>query len=127
MTRGFLLMCVVLVACGAGEGEETPNVCVHDPPLTYSNFGQGFMEKNCTGCHHSLLPPDQRNGAPVGIDFDTYTAVLDYADRVAARSLGESPSMPPTGSVPSEDLTLLAEWLSCQVAADNLALSEVEP
>lgn len=128
MTRGLVwLFMGVLVACGEGEGEETPALCVHDPPLTYSNFGQAFMGKNCTGCHHSLLVPEQRNGAPVGIDFDTYPGVLEYADRVGARSLGEAPSMPPTGGVPDQDLANLAEWLACEVAQDNLALGEATP
>lgn len=112
-------------AC-AGAGDSTAP-CETATPLTYSGFGQGFMEKHCTGCHSSLLRPDQRNDAPLGIDLDSYREVLEHAERVEARVLGEGgPTMPPGGGPTEEELEMLAEWLRCEVYPDLTALEGAE-
>jgi hypothetical protein len=126
MKRGAM---VLLVALGCddhlmGVGEYNPQSCVRDPPLTYENYGRGFLGKWCTGCHSSLLRPDQRNDAPLGVDFDTWAGVLEWADRIEARGVPESGGMPPAGGASAEDREIFAEWLHCEVFP---AAAEVDP
>ncbi len=98
-----------------GVGEYSTLSCVRDPPLTYENFGRGFLAKWCTGCHSSLLRPEQRNLAPVGIDFDTWDGVLAWADRIEERGVPDQGGMPPSGGAGGEDRALFGEWLHCEV------------
>lgn len=113
-------MILLLLACALfGPEDSADRTCGRNPPLTWANFGEGFMTKHCTGCHSSLLPENLREEAPLGVDFDTYQGVLDWAPRIEARSLGEAPDMPPGGGPGAEELVLLAEWLTCEVAADR--------
>jgi uncharacterized membrane protein len=91
--------------------------CPHDPPLTWSSYGQLHLEKHCNGCHASLLPQEMRNGAPVGVDFDTLDAVVNWHERIVARALGDAPTMPPGGGPSATEQALFAEWLACDVAA----------
>ena len=98
-----------LVSCDEPpEGEDT-GACVHEPALSYSNFGEAFLAKHCLGCHSSMLPAGLRNSAPVGVDFDVYSGVLTYWERIQARSVGEFASMPPGGGLTEEEKRLLEE------------------
>jgi len=112
-----------LWACG-GE-VDSDATCAREPALTYENFGQGFMEQYCNGCHSSLVPDPYRNGAPESVNFDTYAGVLQFQDRILARTPLEEPTMPPGGGPTEEDLQMLHEWLACEVQED-LALWEEE-
>ena len=109
-----------LAGC-APEAEDTAG-CAHDPPLTWENFGHAIVTRHCLGCHSALLPEERREGAPAGVDFDTYGDVLAWAERIEARSTGEGASMPPGGGPTAPERELLAEWLSCGVAADRARL-----
>lgn len=91
--------------------------CLRDPPLTWENTGKGLIDKHCNGCHSSLLRPELRNGAPVGVDFDTYPMTLLWADRIQQRGIVEV-SMPPGGGPGPEELALLTEWMLCEVLPD---------
>jgi uncharacterized membrane protein len=113
----LLLACALLPDSDSGPGE-----CDRDPPLTYDNFGEGFLNKHCVGCHSSLLPAGMREDAPVGVDLDTYQGVLTWADRIEARATGETPDMPPGGGPDTEEIALLTEWLHCEVASDRASL-----
>lgn len=114
-----LLLLLLLLACGESDGDSGgPPTCERQPPLSWDSFGQSFMSTHCAGCHSSLLPESLREGATVGVDLDSYTGVLTWADRIAARALGDAPTMPPGGGPDSEELARLEEWLSCQVAQD---------
>lgn len=95
--------------------------CARDPPLTYASFGQGFMRSYCTGCHSSLLPDGLREGAPVGINLDTYADVQQWAERILVRVDAEQNPMPPGGGPRIEDLANVHEWLTCKVADDVAA------
>lgn len=123
-----MTLVLLALACGAGAGDTgeagVDAQCTRDPPLTWDSFGQGFMATHCAGCHSSLLPEGMREGAPPGVDLDTYAGVLEYAERVGARSLGEAPTMPPGGGPSEAERARLAEWLACAVAADLAALEE---
>ena len=115
MTFGasFLLL-ALLTGCTGAPAADT-GACGHTPPLTWANFGQGWMDKHCVGCHSSLLREDQRNGAPVGVDLDTWEDAVLWGDRIAARSVGDDADMPPGGGPSAEERRLLEEWLECTV------------
>jgi len=116
--RAFVLL-GLLVACG---GEEEDPLCDVEVPLTYDNWGRGFLDTHCTGCHSSIIAPAQRRGAPDTVNFDTYDGMLSFADRVHARVVEPPPeevSMPPGGGPTTEERAMLNEWLACEVAADK--------
>jgi hypothetical protein len=110
------LLAGALLACGEGKdsGEEA-GPCDRDPPLTYNNFGRGYLEKHCTGCHSSDMPEGRRGEAPLGVDFDTWELVLQWAERLQARGSGENPTMPPSGGPDEGERSLFQEWLDCEV------------
>jgi len=89
--------------------------CLREPQLTWDNFGKGFMDKQCNGCHSSLLVRQElRNGAPMGVDFDTFEGNLIWADRIYQRATIER-SMPLGGSPAPDELRLFDEWMICEV------------
>jgi len=118
-------LCLLFVlACGEGGDTAAPGDCARQPPLSYDNFGQQFMDTHCSGCHSTLLPETLRNGAPLGVDLDTYAGVVQWVDRVEARTVGEGADMPPGGGPSDEERTLLAEWLQCSVWPDHDTLEQ---
>lgn len=121
--RILMFATLALTSCGekvADSGAESSD-CGRKPPLTWDNFGEGMMDKHCNGCHSTLVPRDQRKGAPVGVDFNTYEGVLEFADRIHARSVVEPPTMPPGGGPDPTEKVRLEEWLRCEVAKDRAA------
>lgn len=115
---GLGLLALWVASCGSGA-DSAGSVCAErDPHLTYDNFGKGFISKHCVGCHSSLIAGNQRKGAPPGVDLDTYNGVVTWAYRIEARSLGESPGMPPGGGPSEAERARLEEWLGCQVLRD---------
>ena len=110
---------VFLLACALFLGDDSSDPeCAREPPLDYTGFGEGFLTTHCLGCHSSLLPAEMRHDSPVGVDFDTYERVLQWADRIEARATGAEPTMPPSGGPSKDEIALLTEWLHCQVAED---------
>ncbi len=117
------LVAAMLAAACSGPGTSTTGgssgaVCPDGSPLTYDTFGRGFMDAYCTRCHASALPLVSRNGAPVGLDFDTLAEIQANADRIdrqAARGpLGLNNVMPPGAPLPSSaERTDLGLWLAC--------------
>jgi len=103
---------ILTVACGSRGDTGT---CDRDPPLTYDNFGQAYLTKHCVGCHGTYLPEELREGAPIGIDLDTYDDALFWAERIQARATGSSPTMPPGGGPSEEERAKLQEWLNCHL------------
>ena len=92
--------------------------CPEDSILTYENFGGPFMLSYCTGCHHSRLPADMRQMAPIDVNFDDIDDVRAWADRIWIRSADQNASMPPVG--PPDDVARmrLGEWLACGALTD---------
>ncbi len=123
-------MLVLLLACLAACHDETESdsdepiaiedatalderPCPEDSQLTYENFGGPFVLSWCSGCHASALPDGERQGAPVGSDFDDAERVRGAAARIWLRSGDHNASMPPQAGPDDEDRTRLGEWLAC--------------
>ena len=108
------VMVVLLSGCGAAPAvAPEPSACASQTPLTWNNFGAPYFRSWCTGCHSSKLSADGRAGAPVGMDFDSRSSVLDHQDRIKARALAPTATMPPRGQPGASEKALLAEWLDC--------------
>ena len=91
--------------------------CPPQSVLTFENFGEPFLLTWCTPCHSSHLAdvgdPNDRQDAPVGVDFDTYDHYIDWDVGVYDRAAGASTQMPPAGGPTEEERAMLAEWIAC--------------
>jgi hypothetical protein len=106
------LLGLALAACGTDEAPPVDPACV-ESPLTYRSFGEPFLLDWCRGCHSSGLSEANRQGAPLGIDFDDVDRVREHLPRIAVRATGAAPTMPASGGPSDEERALLAEWISC--------------
>lgn len=130
LTAVVIVTAALAVSCGGNKdsasGEAGPD-CAHQPALTWENFGKGHMDKHCNGCHSVLIPDAQRQGAPSGVDFNTYQDVIEWHPRIIARGTRKvlpEPTMPPGGGPSPEELDNFLEWLECEAAKDKAALAE---
>lgn len=87
--------------------------CPEDSILTWENFGGPYVLSYCTTCHHSALPADERQLAPVGINLESVDLVRAQAERVWIRGADQNATMPPVGAPSADDRALLGEWLAC--------------
>ncbi len=100
-----------LAACEE-EAPEVATICEDAPaPVTWENFGRGFVTERCQSCHASTAL--DREGAPEAVVFDTEEDVWQWADRVRVVAGQDDPVMPPQGGVEEDDRYLLEVWLSC--------------
>jgi hypothetical protein len=116
---------VLAGAPGCGDsGDDAPESvdCDRQPPLNWGNFGKGFFSLHCTSCHSSENSDVQRSGAPIGLDFDTYSEVVREVSRIEIAAIGDDAAMPPSGEPTEAELTMLREWLTCAVWPDHDAL-----
>jgi hypothetical protein len=86
--------------------------------LTYTNFGQSFMQMYCVRCHSSQLKGPDRNGAPLLHDFDTLYGIKPFIPHIdettASGPAATNTSMPVGAPEPSNDQRMqLGEWLAC--------------
>lgn len=114
-SAGVALLALGVAACTGADGAGTPSgdsgFCATAPVVTYESFGSGFLTENCQTCHASTAP--DRHEAPEEVSFDDVTQAWTWADRILARSGGDSPTMPPMGGTTEDDRYLLEVWLSC--------------
>jgi uncharacterized membrane protein len=95
-----------------GDGSDVTSAC-ETSYLDYENFGAPFVVNWCRGCHSSALPANMRQAAPSDVNFDDVMQVRAWQDRIAATTIGASPTMPPAGGPSDAERALLAEWLAC--------------
>ena len=70
------------------------------------------FEPYCSRCHWSTLSADARHGAPVGVDYDDFTAATARNGTTWFRV--RTYNMPPMGRVPNlDEMAVLNEWLNC--------------
>jgi uncharacterized membrane protein len=77
--------------------------------VSYNDHIRPLLEGHCTGCHASHRQGADRNGAPVGIDLDTYSDAVAWAERSNARI--QAGSMPPSGGVSDYERALFQRWV----------------
>lgn len=108
---GFLLA-NALAACAPADAYEDASCPEGGTTLTYENFGQAFIDRECQYCHASWV--EDRKGAPMEYTFDDHASVLHFADHIYDRSAASNRSMPPGPDDPSQDeRDDLAEWIAC--------------
>jgi uncharacterized membrane protein len=108
-----VLVLALVVACDPAPLTMDEHPCPPGgTPLTYDNFGRGFLDDNCNRCHSA--EEGSRHGAPVAYRFDTVDDVRAHAARMFVRAAGPNVSMPPGPEDPPADARdQLADWLSC--------------
>ena len=105
----LLLVAAGLSACGSGPGDSTGSTCPTDSALTYTNFGQAFMQSHCLACHSAAGPESPK--------LDTLAQVQAAAGDID-RSAAAGPNavntyMPEGASVDEAERRKLGEWLAC--------------
>lgn len=113
-----VLLSGLLVGCGDPVTEPPSGLSTSSAvdcetrTLSWDNAGGPVLIGWCAPCHASGLPADQRQGAPVGVDFDTLAASRPFGDRIVERAV-TSLDMPPGGPLTDADQLLLLDWVSC--------------
>ena len=82
-------------------------------PWTYSNVGAPYMMTWCTSCHHIDLQEEERAGANLDVNLNSYNDVITHLDRIQARALSEPATMPPAGGPSDIEKQRLREWILC--------------
>ena len=83
------------------------------PEIGWKTVGKPFLDTWCTSCHAATLDPNDRMGAPQGIDFDTWEGASLWADRIVAVTQGQEATMPPAGGPSDEEREAIAAWVAC--------------
>ena len=124
----------LLLGLGCGRDDVTPprdDVGDDSAPaeacdgLTWSNDGLPEMLTWCASCHSSLIQPEDRAGAPIGVDLESVAGVRAHLDRVILRI--EAGDMPPAGGVPEAKRARLLQWLNCGAPGDELVWPTTTP
>jgi hypothetical protein len=97
--------------------------CPKSSPLTYESFGGPFFLSYCTGCHSSRVAADKRQGAPLGMDFDTLEGIRGKLERIYARAGDDHLTMPPAGGPTAEHRKQLGDWLACGAPGNGVTFN----
>ena len=110
-TPGFVAALVALLLCCGTKNDPVGGSTADNLPdtVTYAEHIRPLLETTCTGCHASAREGADRNGAPTGVDFDTYANIALWAERANARI--QAGSMPPSGGLDSDDRALFQKWV----------------
>jgi hypothetical protein len=106
LPRSLLLL--ALWACSGAEPE--PPSC---EDATWEAVAQPFLTTWCTPCHASTVSEEDRRGAPVGMDFETWEVAHLFADAIARRSNNDAALMPPGGGTTLVEREQIARWAEC--------------
>jgi hypothetical protein len=120
-----MLSILVLFAVGCTESSDSAPYSTHpvddtgplecNDVVTWDSWAHGFFLSNCTSCHSTALrTEDERQKAPLDINFDTYAGVT--ADRVPEAivlyATGPDAIMPPNVDL-GDDRETLRLWIEC--------------
>ena len=103
---GIVVAMFALLAAACGEDLPDVDCDTADP----RPFAEVTLLVGCTGCHATTLGEGSRNGAPLGIDYDTYEAAVASA-KVGVESVYAG-RMPPVGA-PEPDKEIFYAWALC--------------
>lgn len=93
--------------------------CPPDNVVSWENFAQGWIVRQCVACHSIDLLEGERAEAPIGIDFNTYEMVRAWGTNIFWRSAYDNVTMPPAGGPYPEDRILLGDWMACQAPRES--------
>lgn len=100
-----------LAAVWGGCADDLPPGC-EASPLRYDNFGAPFLITWCRGCHSAQLPPEERQSAPIDVNFETRADAERWARRLLVR-VRDTATMPPAGGPGEDERRLFGEWVAC--------------
>jgi len=116
----MMLFLMALTACGSKSTTENDTATgpaatdtaevESDCSLNWDGWADGFFATYCRSCHS--VTTAERHGAPTGVDFDTRSDAIEWAERIRVRVL-EQETMPLGGGVVQTDLEPLDRWLQC--------------
>ena len=67
-------MLLVLAGCvGTAPADAPPEP---DCDVSWEGFTEPLIKTWCEPCHSSTVPEDERRGAPLGVDFDTWEGTV---------------------------------------------------
>lgn len=110
--RMFALAAVVAgMIGGCGEQRGGPPE-IHCSSADVPSFREMTIWETCNQCHSTALAEDERDEAPMGVDFDEYTTAAHYARE--AQEWVYFDLMPPGDlGVPDEEKQALYAWAQC--------------
>jgi uncharacterized membrane protein len=113
LLAGFSLALFFALSCGTGDDPATDgNSGASAPPAdpTWENYIQAFFDGYCVRCHSSDLTGSARQGAPAGIDYNTYELAVQNA--AGAKTEVSSAGMPPSDPLPTDaERNALVKWV----------------
>lgn len=102
----FAAALLTLAGCGGSElGECPPN------SQNQQDFGSSILYITCTGCHSQALTGADRQGAPVGKDYDTPAMVRPQSEEIYASV--QTGTMPPPDGLNPDQIENLRIYLAC--------------
>jgi len=117
--QGFFQRTIVVIpllaGCGGGDDTEDPG-----PPgvdceaVDVPTFAEVSAFDVCTNCHNSALTGPDRNGAPVGYNFDVYESAAAHASEMVTQVSGGFMPPPSSGfSITTAQKDELFAWAEC--------------
>jgi len=94
--------------------------CPVDSALQYEDFGAQFFQTYCRRCHSDANVGMQRQGAPVGLNFDDVDSIRSLKEIIWNIAADSHTIMPPAAPVPTHDeRRQLGEWLACDAPSSD--------
>lgn len=113
MQRGFIWVIALSVGIGSFSCGEKQDPLGGDGgdvgDVSYENGLKAILDANCISCHATGAQGADRSGAPNGVNFDTYSATVESADR--ADSQIQSGGMPPAGPLSDLEKAIFQAWI----------------
>ena len=114
-SRSIAVLALLASACG----QAPPGDFCSDAPTFTNDIRPTIIEEKCIQCHTASLEGSARNGAPAGLDFDTFDSTEPHLSSFAdAISSGREPPMglePPLVTTAAER-DLVSKWRMCGFA-----------
>jgi uncharacterized membrane protein len=98
--------CVGSLSCGE---KQDPFGASIDGDVTYESDVKAILDASCIACHATDAEGADRNGAPAGVNFDTYAAAVESAD--LANSQIQPGGMPPTSPLKDHEKAVFQAWI----------------
>jgi len=103
----LLLAPVLLVGCE----EELPEIDCNT--VTVPTYSEVTIWPKCTSCHASTLTGDARNDAPEDVNFDTYEAAKEHAEKAVEEVFEGKMPEPDPSIITEEEKQSLYAWGLC--------------